>query len=166
MGRNMFGHGRGAWDENWRGRWGEEPPHHAPVFVLSHHPRDPLTMQGGTTFTFVTDGIEAALAPARATAGTGSVAIAGGAATVNQYLAAGLVDELWLHIAPVTLGAGERLLNGVDLAPRTRRRAAYRPCDARQVPGAPLAADLASPLVSTAHDAWHQQPGQPPGPRQ
>ena len=115
MGRNMFGHGRGAWDENWRGRWGEEPPHHAPVFVLSHHPRDPLTMQGGTTFTFVTDGIEAALAPARATAGTGSVAIAGGAATVNQYLAAGLVDELWLHIAPVTLGAGERLFDGVDL---------------------------------------------------
>jgi dihydrofolate reductase len=115
MGRNMFGPGRGAWDENWRGWWGEEPPYHAPVFVLSHHPRDPLTMQGGTTFTFVTDGIEAALAQARAAVGTGSVAIAGGAATVNQYLAAGLVDELWLHIAPVTLGAGERLFDGVDL---------------------------------------------------
>jgi dihydrofolate reductase len=115
MGRNMFGPGRGAWDEDWRGWWGEEPLYHAPVFVLSHRPRDPLTMQGGTTFTFVTDGIETALARARAAAGDGTVAIAGGAATVNQYLAAGLVDELWLHIAPLTLGVGERLFDGVDL---------------------------------------------------
>jgi len=115
MGRNMFGPGRGAWDEDWRGWWGEEPPYHAPVFVLSHHPRDPLTMQGGTTFTFVTEGIEAALARARTAAGTGTVAIAGGASTVNQYLAAGLIDELWLHIAPATLGTGERLFDGVDL---------------------------------------------------
>jgi dihydrofolate reductase len=116
MGRNMFGPDRGAWDEGWRGWWGEEPPYHAPVFVLGHRPRDPLTMQGGTTFTFVTGGIEAALARAREAAGQGQVSIAGGAATVNQYLAAGLIDELWLHIAPITLGAGERLFDGVDLA--------------------------------------------------
>jgi dihydrofolate reductase len=116
MGRNMFGPDRGAWDEGWRGWWGEEPPYHAPVFVLSHRPRDPLTMQGGTTFTFVTAGIEAALARARQAASQDTVSIAGGAATVNQYLAAGLIDELWLHIAPITLGAGERLFDGVDLA--------------------------------------------------
>jgi dihydrofolate reductase len=120
MGRNMFGPGRGDWDETWTGWWGEEPPYHAPVFVLTHHPREPLTMKGGTTFTFVTDGAAAALERARAAAGDGSVAIAGGAATVNQYLAAGLIDELRLHVAPVLLGAGERLLDGVgnfDLEP-------------------------------------------------
>lgn len=111
----MFGPDRGAWDEDWRGWWDEEPPYHAPVFVLGQRPRDPLAMQGGTTFTFVTDGIEVALARARTAAGDGTVAIAGGAATVNQYLAAGLVDELWLHIAPLTLGTGERLFDGVDL---------------------------------------------------
>jgi dihydrofolate reductase len=111
MGRNMFGPGRGAWDEEWTGWWGEEPPYHAPVFVLAHHERAPLTLKGGTTFTFVTDGIESALARARAAAG--HVAIAGGAATVNQYLAAGLVDELRLHVAPLLLGAGERLFDGV-----------------------------------------------------
>jgi dihydrofolate reductase len=113
MGRNMFGPGRGAWDEAWRGWWGEDPPYHAPVFVLTHHPREPLEMQGGTTFTFVTDGIEAAMAQARAAAGDGDVAIAGGAETVRQYLAAGLIDELRLHVAPVILGAGERLLDDV-----------------------------------------------------
>jgi dihydrofolate reductase len=113
MGRNMFGPGRGAWDEQWKGWWGDEPPYRAPVFVLTHHVREPLVMQGGTTFTFVTDGIEAALAQAREAAGDADVAIAGGATTVNQYLAAGLIDELRLHVAPVVLGAGERLLDGV-----------------------------------------------------
>jgi dihydrofolate reductase len=113
MGRNMFGPGRGAWDLDWKGWWGEEPPYHGPVFVLTHHPREPLAMQGGTTFTFVTDGIESALAQAGEAAGDADVAIAGGAHTVRQCLAAGLVDELRLHIAPVVLGAGERLLDGV-----------------------------------------------------
>jgi dihydrofolate reductase len=113
MGRNMFGPIRDDWDLSWRGWWGETPPYHAPVFVLTHHPRDPLPMQGGTTFTFVTDGIHSALDQARQAAGDRDVAIAGGAATLNQYLAAGLVDELRTHIAPVTLGAGERLFDGV-----------------------------------------------------
>jgi dihydrofolate reductase len=113
MGRNMFGPGRGAWDEQWKGWWGDEPPYHAPVFVLTHHGREPLEMQGGTTFAFVTDGIESALAQAKAAAAGGDVAIAGGAATARQYLAAGLVDELRLHVVPVILGAGERLLDGV-----------------------------------------------------
>ena len=116
MGRNMFGPGRGEWDMAWRGWWGEEPPYHAPVFVLTHHERNPLTMQGGTAFSFISDGIESALVQARAAAGDRAVAIAGGAATVNQYLVAGLVDELWLHIAPITLGAGERLFDGADVA--------------------------------------------------
>jgi dihydrofolate reductase len=120
MGRNMFGPGRGDWDLDWKGWWGDDPPYHAPVFVLTHHPREPLTMQGGTTFTFVTDGIESALAQAREAAGDRDVAIAGGATTVNRYLAAGLIDELRLHVAPVLLGAGERLLDSVgnfDLEP-------------------------------------------------
>ena len=120
MGRNMFGPGRGAWDESWTGWWGPEPPYHAPVFVLTHHERAPLTMQGGTTVTFVTGGITEALERARAAAGDADVAIAGGAATVNQYLAAGLVDELRLHVVPLVLGAGERLFTGVadvDLEP-------------------------------------------------
>jgi dihydrofolate reductase len=114
MGRNMFGPGRGAWDETWTGWWGAEPPYHAPVFVLTHHERAPLEMQGGTTFTFVTDGIESALEQARAAAGGRDVEIAGGAATVRQYLAAGLLDELVLHLVPVVLGAGERLFDGVS----------------------------------------------------
>jgi dihydrofolate reductase len=113
MGRNMFGPIRGDWDLGWTGWWGEDPPYHGPVFVLTHHPRDPVTMQGGTTFTFVTDGIDSALDQARKAAGDRGVAIAGGAATINQYLAAGLIDELRTHIAPVTLGAGERLFDGV-----------------------------------------------------
>ncbi|QXJ20218.1 dihydrofolate reductase family protein [Actinomadura graeca] len=112
MGRNMFGPGRGAWDLEWNGWWGEEPPYHAPVFVLTHHPRDSVTMKGGTTFEFVTDGIEAALARAREAADGADVAICGGASTVGQYLAAGLIDELRLHVAPITLGAGERLFEG------------------------------------------------------
>jgi dihydrofolate reductase len=113
MGRNMFGPGRGDWDEAWRGWWGEEPPYHAPVFVLTHKPRTAVQMQGGTTFHFVTDGIEAALALARDAAGEGDVAIAGGASTVNQYLSAGLIGELRLHLAPVLLCGGERLFDGV-----------------------------------------------------
>jgi dihydrofolate reductase len=113
MGRNMFGPGRDDWDLEWKGWWGDEPPYHRPVFVLTHHPRPMLPMGGGTTFTFVTDGIESALAQAREAADGGDIAIAGGAHTVNQYLAAGLIDELRLHVAPVLLGAGERLFDGV-----------------------------------------------------
>ena len=113
MGRNMFGPIGGDWDPEWRGWWGETPPYHAPVYVLTHHPRDPMPMLGGTTFAFVTAGIHSALDLAHAAAGDQDVAIAGGAATVNQYLAAGLLDELRTHIAPVTLGAGERLFDGV-----------------------------------------------------
>ncbi|MGW0804880.1 dihydrofolate reductase family protein [Nonomuraea sp. NPDC002799] len=113
MGRNMFSPGRGAWDLDWNGWWGDEPPYHAPVFVLTHHRRDPVRMKGGTTYTFVTDGIEAAMAQARQAAGDRNVAITGGAETVNQYLRARLIDELRLHIAPVLLGRGERLLDDV-----------------------------------------------------
>jgi len=113
MGRNMFGPVRGEWDRHWNGWWGDDPPYHAPVFVLTHHPREPQPMDGGTTYHFVTDGIESALAQARAAAGDGDVAIMGGATTINQYLAAGLIDELGLHIVPLTLGAGTRLFDGV-----------------------------------------------------
>ncbi|MDP3949260.1 dihydrofolate reductase family protein [Microbacterium sp.] len=118
MGRNMFGPDRGEFDLHWMGWWGPNPPYHGPVFVLSHHKREPLAMEGGTTFTFVNDGIEAALEQATAAAGAdGRVSIAGGAATVNQYLKAGLINELRTHIAPVILGAGERLL--LDVPART-----------------------------------------------
>jgi len=114
MGRNMFaGPGPGPWDVDWRGWWGEEPPYHAPVFVLTHHARDPLEMEGGTTFNFVTDGPEAALAQAREAAGGKDVAVAGGAKTVQQFLSAGLIDELRLHTSTILLGAGERLFDGV-----------------------------------------------------
>ena len=113
MGRNMFGPVRGEWDRQWNGWWGDNPPYHAPVFVLTHHPREPQPMDGGTTYHFVTDGIESALAQARAAAGDGDVAIMGGATTINQYLTAGLIDELRLHIVPLTLGAGTRLFDGV-----------------------------------------------------
>jgi dihydrofolate reductase len=117
MGRNMFASGRGDWDLDWTGWWGEEPPYHAPVFVLTHHAHEPITMKGGTTFHFVTDGIESAMARAQEAAGDADVAVAGGAQTLNQYLAAGLIDELRLHVAPIVLGAGERLFEGVgDLA--------------------------------------------------
>jgi len=113
MGRKMFGGGAGPWDETWQGWWGEEPPYHVPVFVLTHHAREALTMKGGTSFTFVTDGIGSALEQARGAAGDKDVAIAGGANAVQQYLAAGMLDELYLHIVPVVLGAGERLLVNV-----------------------------------------------------
>jgi dihydrofolate reductase len=116
MGRNMFGPVRGAWpDESWQGWWGEEPPYHVPVFVLTHHARPPLTMKGGTVFHFVTEGIHAALEQARAAAGALDVRVGGGAATIRQYLQAGLIDELHLAIAPVLLGQGEPLLQGLDL---------------------------------------------------
>jgi dihydrofolate reductase len=114
MGRGKFGPaGRGPWgDDPWRGWWGDEPPFHKPVFVLTHHERDPLVLSD-TTFTFVTDGIESALAQAKAAAGDRDVFIGGGANVINQYLAAGLVDELELHIVPILLGGGARLFEGV-----------------------------------------------------
>jgi dihydrofolate reductase len=116
MGRNMFGPVRGPWpDESWRGWWGEEPVYHCPVFVLTHHARAPLEMKGGTTFHFVTDGIEAALERARAAAGGKDVRLGGGTATVRQYLQARLVDELHLPVRPVLLGSGEHLLRDLDL---------------------------------------------------
>jgi len=116
LGRNMFGPQRGPWpDDGWKGWWGEDPPYHAPTFVLTHHPREPITMAGGTTFHFVTEGIEAALAQARAAAGDKDVKIGGGVSTVRQYLQAGLVDELHFAIAPVVLGRGEALFAGLDL---------------------------------------------------
>jgi dihydrofolate reductase len=113
MGRNMFGPVRGEWDRQWNGWWGDDPVFHAPVFVLTHHAREPQPMEGGTTYHFVTDGIESALKQARVAAGDGDVSILGGAATINQYLAAGLVDELRLHVVPLTLGSGARLFEGV-----------------------------------------------------
>jgi dihydrofolate reductase len=113
MGRGMFGGGPGPWGEDpWRGWWGEEPPFHMPVFVLTRHAREPLTL-ADTTFTFVTDGVESALEQARAAADGKDVAIAGGASAINQYLAAGLVDELELNIVPLVLGGGARLFEGV-----------------------------------------------------
>ncbi len=116
MGRNMFGPVRGPWESwptEWSGWWGETPPYHAPVFVLTHFPREPLVMEGGTTFTFVTDGLDKAMALARQAAGELDVEVAGGASVVNAALRAGVVDELRLHIAPMTLGDGERLFDGV-----------------------------------------------------
>ncbi len=116
MGRNMFGGHPGAWDPDkpWNGWWGENPPYHHPVFVLTHYPRAPLEMQGGTTFYFVTEGIESALEQARRAAGAKDVALAGGAHAARQYFFAGLVDEMLLHLAPTLLGSGERLFQGID----------------------------------------------------
>ena len=110
MGRKMFDGREGPPDESWTGWWGDEPPYHVPVFVLTHHPRERLEMEGGTTFTFVTDGIESALEQARTAAGEKDVTIAGGGVAIQQYLAAGLLDELFLHIVPILLGGGARLL--------------------------------------------------------
>jgi dihydrofolate reductase len=116
LGRNMFGPVRGPWpDERWRGWWGDEPPYHVPAFVLTHHPRAPLAMAGGTVFHFVTGGIRAALEQATAAAAGRDIRLGGGVATVRQYLQAGLVDELHLAVPPVLLGAGEQLLGGIDL---------------------------------------------------
>ena len=116
LGRNMFGPVRGPWpDDKWRGWWGENPPYHTPVFVLTHHPRAPLPMEGGTEFRFVTDGIESALEQAKDAAAGKDVRIGGGVSTVRQYLQAKLIDELHLVIAPVLLGRGEELLHGIDM---------------------------------------------------
>ncbi len=114
MGRNMFGPIRGEWDEDWRGWWGAEPPYHAPVFVLTHHARESIVMEGGTTFHFVTSGFDDAYAQACAVAGDEGVHIAGGASTVRQALTAGVVDELTLDIIPVLLRSGERLFDGIE----------------------------------------------------
>lgn len=115
MGRNMFGGHPGAWDANkpWNGWWGDNPPFHHPVFVLTHHLREPLLLQGGTTFTFVTDGIAAALEQAKRAAGGKDVSLAGGAEVAGQYLKAGLIDEMEINLAPTLLGSGERLFDGV-----------------------------------------------------
>ena len=114
MGRQMFGGGDGDWgDGSWKGWWGDDPPYHVPVFVLTHHPRESLPMEGGTTFHFVTDGPESALEQARAAAGDGDVQIAGGASVVQQYLNAGVVDEFQVHVAPIFLGGGVRLFDGL-----------------------------------------------------
>ncbi|MEO8217944.1 MAG: dihydrofolate reductase family protein [Acidobacteriota bacterium] len=116
LGRNMFGPVRGPWpDEEWKGWWGEEPPYHVPVFVLSHHERAPFSMKGGTEFHFVTDGIESALSQAKSAAGEKDVRLGGGVSTIRQYLRAGLIDELHLAIAPVLMGKGENLMDGIDL---------------------------------------------------
>jgi dihydrofolate reductase len=116
IGRNMFGPVRGPWpDESWKGWWGDEPPYHTPVYVLTHHPRAALEMAGGTTFHFVTAGIHAALEQARAAAGGRDVRLGGGVSTIREYLRAGLIDELHLAMRPVLLGAGEPLLRDIDL---------------------------------------------------
>ena len=116
LGRNMFGPIRGPWpDDSWKGWWGEEPPYHVPVFVLTHHARDPLEMKGGTTFHFVTDGIGSALTQAKKAAAGKDVRIGGGVSTLRQYLAAGAIDELHLALSPVLLGEGENLFSGINL---------------------------------------------------
>jgi dihydrofolate reductase len=122
MGRNMFGPVRGPWrgdprTDDWSGWWGDDPPYHHPVFVLTHHARPPITMQGGTTFHFVTDGIEAALDRAREAAGDQDIRLGGGVATIQQYLRAGLIDDLHVAIVPVLLGRGERLFDNLDGSP-------------------------------------------------
>jgi dihydrofolate reductase len=118
MGRNMFG-GPGPWDESWQGWWGDDPPFHHPVFVLTHHPREPLEMQGGTTFHFVTDGIESALRQARAAAGDRSVSLGGGASVAQQYLAASLLDEVVVSVVPILLGHGALLFHNLgDTLPK------------------------------------------------
>lgn len=124
MGRNMFGPVRGDWDDEWTGWWGENPPYHAPVFVLTHYPRERIELDGGTSFSFVVDGIRAALDAARTAAPERNIAIAGGAATINQFLDADLIDELRLHVSPILLGAGERIFAGVrdlTLVPHSSR---------------------------------------------
>ena len=131
MGRNMFGPVRGPWGDNaWSGWWGDEPPFHHPVFVLTHHAREPLVMKGGTTFHFVTDGIESALAQARKAANGKDVSLGGGARTVQEYLAAGLLDEIDIHVVPLLLGGGSRLLDNID-----PRKAKLVPVRTLQGPG-------------------------------
>jgi dihydrofolate reductase len=131
MGRNMFGGHPGGWDADapWNGWWGDDPPFHHPVFVLTHHAREPLVCEGGTTFTFVTDGIVSALAQARQAAGGKDVSLAGGAQACQEYLAAGLVDEMVINLAPTLLGGGERLFDGLgdDLHGLEPRRSVAAP---------------------------------------
>ncbi|MET3582213.1 dihydrofolate reductase [Mesorhizobium robiniae] len=116
MGRNMFGPIRGEWpDESWKGWWGDNPPYHVPVFVLTHHPRDPIVMEGGTTFHFVTDGIHSALEKAKAAANGKDIRLGGGVATVRQYLREKLIDDMHLAISPMLLGSGENLFAGIDM---------------------------------------------------
>ena len=115
LGRNMFGPIRGAWSGEWKGWWGENPPYHVPVFVVTHHPRAPIEMEGGTTFHFVTDGIESALRSAKTAANGKDVRLGGGVSLIRQYLQSRLVDEMHLAISPVLLGSGEHLLGGIDL---------------------------------------------------
>ena len=118
MGRNMFGPIRGGWgDDQWKGWWGDDPPYHHQVFVLTHHAHEPIPMEGGTTFNFVTDGIEAALERAFDAAGGEDVIVGGGASTIQQYLRAGLIDEMHIAIVPVLLGSGERLFDNLDGGP-------------------------------------------------
>jgi dihydrofolate reductase len=122
LGRNMFGPVRGPWpDDSWKGWWGDEPPYHTPVFVLTHHPRAPIEMKGATTFHFVTEGLESALERAKAAAGAKDVRIGGGVSTVRQYVEAGLVDEVHLAVSPTVLGKGEHLFAGLDWAARGYR---------------------------------------------
>ncbi len=136
LGRNMFGPARGPWpDEDWKGWWGEEPPYHVPVFVLTHHARAPIPMKGGTEFRFVTGGIESALRQAKEAAGGKDVRLGGGVATIRQYLSARLIDELHLVLSPVLLGRGEHLLGGIDT------RALGYECF-RHVPGSRAAAHV------------------------
>jgi len=130
LGRNMFGPIRGPWpDDKWKGWWGTNPPYHTPVFVLTHHPRPTLQMEGGTTFHFVTDGIHAALKRAVEAAAGKDVRLGGGVAAIRQYLSAGLIDELHLAISPVLLGAGEHLLEGIDMPKLGYRCVEYVPTD-------------------------------------
>jgi dihydrofolate reductase len=128
LGRNMFGPIRGEWpDENWKGWWGDTPPYHCPVFVLTHHPRAPIAMDGGTTFHFVTDGIHAAQKRAREAANGQEVRVGGGVATIRQYLQAGLIDEIHLAVSPVLIGRGENLFAGLDLPALGYRRSEHVP---------------------------------------
>src|SRR5256714_3790134 len=155
-GRKMCGGGDGRGDESWTGWWGDDPPYHAPVFALTHQPRKPLPMRGGTTFTFVTDGIESALAQARAAAGDKDIAIAGGASAVQQYLAAGVLDELYLHIVPVILGKGERLLQGVGNPALEPVKVIASPRgDARQVPSGSRTEEVAMSTKESSVSELH-----------
>jgi dihydrofolate reductase len=127
MGRNMFGPIRGPWSEDWRGWWGDEPPYHAPVFVLTHHEREPVEMAGGTTFHFVTEGFDVALARAREVAGEQDIDIAGGASTVRQAFAAGVIEDLYVDVTPVLLGSGESMFDGVPTVGLTQVEVTHSP---------------------------------------
>ena len=149
LGRNMFGPVRGPWlDEDWKGWWGDEPPYHVPVFVLTHHPRQPLEMKGGTTFCFVTEGTDAALAQAKAAAQGRDVRVGGGVSTIRQYLSAGQIDELHLAYSPVLLGEGENLFAGLNL-PETGLQTSQHHTRRRSHPRN-SAASLTAPPTATA----------------